>query len=55
MALRHSLNLDDEADAIEDAIEEVLADGLRTADIADGDEFIGTEAMGAAVALRVHP
>jgi 3-isopropylmalate dehydrogenase len=54
MALRHSLDLDEEADAIEDAVERVLADGLRTADIADGGEFICTEAMGAAVAGAVH-
>lgn len=53
MALRHSLDLDDEANAIEGAVQHVLADGLRTADIADGGDFIGTEAMGAAVAGAV--
>ncbi len=53
MALRHSLSLELEADAIEDAVDHVLADGLRTADIAGGGEFIGTEAMGTAVASRV--
>jgi 3-isopropylmalate dehydrogenase len=53
MALRHSLNLDEEADAMEDAIDRVLDDGLRTRDIARGEDFIGTEAMGAAVASAV--
>jgi 3-isopropylmalate dehydrogenase len=53
MALRHSLNLENEARAVEDAVDRVLADGLRTADIADGGALIGTEAMGAAVASAV--
>ena len=54
MALRHSLDLEDEANAVEDAVDHVLADGLRTADIAVGGEFVGTAAMGAAVASRVE-
>jgi 3-isopropylmalate dehydrogenase len=54
MALRHSLNLTDEANAIEDAVDRVLVDGLRTADIADGRAFIGTEGMGAAVAAKIR-
>jgi 3-isopropylmalate dehydrogenase len=53
MALRHSLNLDEEADAMEDAIDRVLDDGLRTRDIARGGDFVGTEAMGSAVVARV--
>ncbi len=53
MALRHSLDLEREATAIEDAVDRVLADGLRTADIADGGEYVGTEEMGSAVASRV--
>jgi 3-isopropylmalate dehydrogenase len=53
MALRHSLSLDIEATTIEDAVDRVLADGLRTADIAAGGAFIGTEAMGAAVAAAI--
>jgi 3-isopropylmalate dehydrogenase len=53
MALRHSLSLDIEATTIEDAVDRVLADGLRTADIAVGGAFIGTEAMGAAVAAAI--
>jgi 3-isopropylmalate dehydrogenase len=53
MALRHSLSLVNEAQAVEEAVNRVLADGLRTPDIADGGAFIGTEAMGAAVAAEV--
>jgi len=53
MALRHSLSREAEATAIEDAVDRVLANGLRTADIAGGGEFVGTEAMGAAVAAGI--
>jgi 3-isopropylmalate dehydrogenase len=37
MLLRYSLQLETEAKAIEDAIDAVLADGLRTGDIAGKD------------------
>jgi 3-isopropylmalate dehydrogenase len=53
MALRHSLDMKAEARVVEDAVDRVLGDGLRTADIADGGASIGTEAMGAAVASVV--
>lgn len=53
MALTYSLGLEVEAKAIEDAVDRVLADGLRTADIADGGDSIGTVAMGTAVAEEV--
>ncbi|MCL4171458.1 UNVERIFIED_CONTAM: hypothetical protein GTU68_049462 [Idotea baltica] len=53
MMLRHSLNLNAEAEAIEAAVQQVLADGLRTADIARGGEATSTEAMGAAVVQRL--
>ena len=33
MALRYSLDLDNEADALEKAVQDVLNDGLRTKDI----------------------
>ena len=49
MLLRHSLGLTEEAELIESAVESVLADGLRTADIARGAASISTEAMGDAV------
>ena len=53
MLLRHSLGLTDEAKAVEAAVQQVLADGLRTADIAGGGDSIGTQAMGAAVTERL--
>ncbi|MBB3204600.1 3-isopropylmalate dehydrogenase [Rhodopirellula rubra] len=55
MMLRHSLSLNDEADLIEAAVAGVLADGLRTSDLArgDSDSAIGTEAMGAAVVAKI--
>lgn len=43
MMLRYSLDLEDEASAIEQAIDAVLNGGLRTADIATGGEFVSTE------------
>jgi len=53
MLLRHSLELESEALAIESAVAGVLADGHRTADIAAGGESIGTEAIGTLVVGRV--
>lgn len=49
MLLRHSLGLEKEAKAIEDAVAAVLADGLRTADIVRGGDSIGCLEMGDAV------
>jgi 3-isopropylmalate dehydrogenase len=50
MALRYSFNMLALADRVEAAIAGVLADGLRTGDIAqDNRKTIGTEAMGAAI------
>ena len=45
MLLRHSLGLEAEASAIEQAVENVLEAGHRTADIADGETSLGTEEM----------
>ncbi|MER2600389.1 MAG: 3-isopropylmalate dehydrogenase [Caldilineales bacterium] len=54
LLLRHSLGLEAEAQAIETAVEAVLAAGLRTADIAYGAAgALGTAAMGAAVISRL--
>ena len=53
MLLRHSLDLEAEATAIESAVQRVLSDGLRTHDIARGGEAIGTESMGSAVVERL--
>ena len=47
MMLRYSFDLDQEADAIEAAVQKVLTDGYRTADImADGCTKVGTVQMG---------
>ena len=47
MMLKYSLELEAEHDAIEAAIEQVLADGFRTKDIMDdGKELVGTNRMG---------
>jgi len=47
MLLRSSLGLPDEAAAVERAVEEVLAAGHRTADLAEpGQPSVGTQAMG---------
>ncbi len=46
MLLRWSLDLHREAEAVEAAVEAVLAAGCRTRDIASGGPSIGTEAMG---------
>lgn len=53
MLLRHSLNLGEEAGRIEAAVAAVLADGLRTADLARGGTSIGTSAMGDAVVAKL--
>jgi 3-isopropylmalate dehydrogenase len=49
MALRHSLGLETEAAAVETAVDAVLDDGLRTADIAAGGPHVSTGEMGTAV------
>ncbi|MBC8114561.1 MAG: 3-isopropylmalate dehydrogenase [Candidatus Saccharimonas sp.] len=49
MLLRHSLKLEAEAAAIEQAVDRVLAKGHRTADLAAGGQSIGTTEMGALV------
>jgi len=46
MLLRHSLNLETEAAAVEAAVDQVLAAGHRTADLAGGSTPIGTTQMG---------
>lgn len=52
--LRLSLGLEEEATAVEQAVEGVLAEGYRTADIAsDGGEVINTGRMGSVIAGRV--
>jgi 3-isopropylmalate dehydrogenase len=54
MLLRYSLELEDEAQAIESAVEAVLAEGYRTKDIyEEGTTLVGTKAMGNLVAERI--
>ena len=54
MLLRHSLQLAEEAAAVEESVEGVLAEGYRTADIAsDGGDLVGTSRMGDVIAGRV--
>ena len=46
MLLRHSLDLGDEAVAVESAIEQAVNGGARTADLVDpGDKFLSTTEM----------
>lgn len=45
MLLRHTLDLETEAEAIENAVEAALNHGARTADIAQGGESISTNEM----------
>ena len=51
MALRYSFDLGDEAARIEKAVEKVLADGVRTADLMgpEGGTPVTTSQMGDAV------
>ena len=54
MMLRYSFDLDQEADAIERAVQKVLTDGYRTQDIyADGCKKVGTAKMGDLIAENV--
>ena len=54
MMLRYSFDLDEEASAIEAAVQKVLEDGYRTGDImSEGCECVGTEKMGSLIAERI--
>lgn len=54
MMLRYTFGLGDEADAVERAVKEVLAEGYRTSDIAkDGEKVSGTEAVGSLIAEKI--
>jgi len=54
MMLRHSLRLEEEARAIEDAIASVLAQGVRTPDLGGGPNPATTEDVGDAVLLVIE-
>ena len=54
MMLRYSFDLDKEADAIEQAVSQVLAEGYRTGDImSEGCKKVGTTEMGDLISERV--
>ncbi len=53
MMLRYSLDLEQEACAIEEAVKAVIAEGLRTADIAGDREYVSTTEMGDAIAGKI--
>ncbi len=54
MALKHSLNLDKEADILENAVQEVLDEGLRTKDIiSKGMKEVSTSQMGDAIISKL--
>ena len=54
MMLRYSLDLDEEADAVETAVQQVLTDGFRTVDImSEGCIQVGTKEMGDLIAERI--
>jgi 3-isopropylmalate dehydrogenase len=55
MALRYSLDLDNEADSLEKAVQEVLNDGLRTKDIlSEGMKETSTSDMGDAIISKLQ-
>lgn len=55
MLLRFSFDLDQEADAVEEAVRQVLKDGYRTGDImSEGCIRIGTAQMGDRIAERIR-
>ncbi len=55
MMLKYSFQLKTEADAVDAAVEKVLASGLRTADLAHkGEKYISCAEMGAAVVREIR-
>ena len=55
MMLKYSLDSDKEADAIEKAVEKVLEEGYRTADIMEeGKKAVGTQEMGTLIASKIE-
>ena len=53
MLFRYSLHLPEEGDAVDAAVDAVLAQGYRTRDMANGGDFVGTREMGHLVAEQV--
>ncbi len=53
MLLRHSLRLEEEASAVERAVERVVAGGARTVDLGGGARSLSTTEMGDSVVARI--
>ncbi len=54
MLLRYSFDLDEEANAVEAAVKQVLAEGYRTTDImSEGCTLVGTREMGELITARI--
>ena len=53
MLLRHSLDLPKEAEAVETAVRKVIAEGVRTADIASGSRAVSTAQAGDAILAKL--
>ena len=54
MMLRYTFDLDKEADAIENAVKQVLIDGFRTCDIvSEGTTLVGCNEMGDKIVERI--
>ena len=54
MLLRYSFNMDEAADAVDNAVKQVLKDGYRTVDImSEGMTKVGCKAMGTLIAERI--
>jgi 3-isopropylmalate dehydrogenase len=54
LMLRYSFGLEEAATSIENAVKETIRSGLRTGDIAQGEESVGTEQMGNAILDRLQ-
>ena len=53
MLLRHSLGLEDEARAVEQAVQDTLVRGIGTPDVVGGERAVSTEQVAAAVAAAL--
>ncbi len=55
MALRYSFDMGAEADLVDNAVQEALAEGCRTGDIAsDGEKTLSTDEMGSAIISQME-
>jgi 3-isopropylmalate dehydrogenase len=53
LMLRYSFGMEAEASSIENAVKETIRSGLRTGDIAQGADSVGTREMGDAIISRL--